>query len=317
MEIWRIANPGWDRLTDFVADFGFNNRFVSPTYSTYHSYISGELINSRSHYDRSNINKSHITKPHLGCLQIFPSNPSVCEYMSVSHAHRREKSTTHGGVTKYAPMRSDSTSTVDSVNASVDDAASVFENNAMKRQLFKTKICRHHLIGRCKYSENCFFAHSVDQIARRIDFRRTKLCSKSNCRDSNCLYAHSVDEIRDPYADVCQNWINTGSCTLGNSCKFSHNLTHLEEMAIATGIKHSSRPHSASSKKDSTMSINGLQTPTACNTPTPVVPTPVASEPSAEELVQALIQMLSASPTPLPTPTTISTTHIEGSNLMF
>ena len=118
---------------------------------------------------------------------------------------RRDKS---GSSTKYAPMRSDSTSTVDSiVNASADET--VFENNAMKRQLFKTKICRHHLIGRCKYSENCFFAHSVDQIARRIDFRRTKLCSKSNCRDANCLYAHSVDEIRDPYADVCESWVRT------------------------------------------------------------------------------------------------------------
>ncbi len=239
--------------------------------------------------------------------------------MSVSHAAapRREKSITHG-VTKYAPMRSDSTSTVDSINASVDESASsVFENNAMKRQLFKTKICRHHLIGRCKYSENCFFAHSVDQIARRIDFRRTKLCSKSNCRDSNCLYAHSVDEIRDPYADVCQNWINTGSCSQGNSCKFSHNLTHLEEMAIANGIKHPSpRPTSASSKKDPIINITGLQTPTACETPSPVVPTPVAGEPSAEELVQALIQMLSASPTTIPTTSPIQD-QIEGNNLLF
>jgi len=235
--------------------------------------------------------------------------------MSVSHAPRREKSITHS-VTKYAPMRSDSTSTVDSINASVDDTAAVFENNAMKRQLFKTKICRHHLIGRCKYSENCFFAHSVDQIARRIDFRRTKLCSKSNCRDSNCLYAHSVDEIRDPYADVCQNWINTGSCSQGNACKFSHNLTHLEEVAIANGVKQTSRqPVVTTSKKDS-MHIVGLQTPTACETPSPVEPTPVACEPSAEELVQALIQMLSASPTTLPTPAT-TPTQVDGNNLLF
>lgn len=235
-----------------------------------------------------------------------------------NHAPRREKSATCG-VNKYAPMRSDSTSTVDSVNASVDDT--VFENNAMKRQLFKTKICRHHLIGRCKYSENCFFAHSVDQIARRIDFRRTKLCSKSNCRDSNCLYAHSVDEIRDPYADVCQNWINTGSCSLGNSCKFSHNLTHLEEMAIATGIKEPTRQSSNSSiaKKDSVIlprSEGGLQTPTACETPSPVLQNSLSSEPTAEELVQALIQMLSGSTTSLPAPANVPPSVDDG-NLLF
>ena len=238
--------------------------------------------------------------------------------MSVSHAPpRREKSITHG-VNKYAPMRSDSTSTVDSINASVDaadSAVTVFENNAMKRQLFKTKICRHHLIGRCKYSENCFFAHSVDQITRRIDFRRTKLCSKSNCRDSNCLYAHSVDEIRDPYADVCQNWINSGSCPHGNACKFSHNLTHLEETAIANGIKDPSHRQPSSSNRES-LGIGGLQTPTACETPSPVEPTPGACEPSAEELVQALIQMLSTSPTTLPSPATIPT-QVDGANLLF
>lgn len=235
----------------------------------------------------------------------------------INQAPRREKSATTG-VNKYAPTRSDSTSTVDSVNASVDDT--VFENNAMKRQLFKTKICRHHLIGRCKYSENCFFAHSVDQIARRIDFRRTKLCSKSNCRDSNCLYAHSVDEIRDPYADVCQTWINTGSCNLGNSCKFSHNLTHLEEMAIATGTKEPIRQSSSTniSKKDS-IDIprldGGLQTPTACETPSPVVQNSLSSDPTAEELVQALIQMLSRSTTNMPTPANVTPTIDDGALL--
>ena len=237
---------------------------------------------------------------------------------------RRDKS---GSSTKYAPMRSDSTSTVDSiVNASADET--VFENNAMKRQLFKTKICRHHLIGRCKYSENCFFAHSVDQIARRIDFRRTKLCSKSNCRDANCLYAHSVDEIRDPYADVCESWVRTGSCSLGNSCKFSHNLTHLEEMAIATGIKEPTRQSSSStttagnsSKKESCSNSRTdggcLQTPTARETPSPeVLLSGTTNEPSAEELVQALLQMLSGSPNTLSTPSSIPTS-LDGGNLLF
>jgi hypothetical protein len=225
---------------------------------------------------------------------------------------------------KVAPMRSDSTSTVDSLNG--DGSASgtcSFENNAMKRQLYKTKICRHNLIGRCKYNDNCYFAHSVDQIARRIDFRRTKLCSKSNCKDPNCLYAHSVDEIRDPYADICPNWIN-GSCVAGNACKLSHNLTHLEEMAVASGIKNSSSGGAVNtSRRKSSASISpmklnsgtsavgvanssastganrpgnsnvvpqsGILTPTtACDTPSP------NGEPTAEELVQALIRMLSS-----------------------
>lgn len=218
------------------------------------------------------------------------------------------------------PLRSDSTSTTDSdllndhrgINSSPMSKSSAassiaFENNAMKRQLFKTKICRHNLIGRCKYNENCFFAHAAEQIVPRIDFRKTKLCSKTNCHDPNCLYAHNADEIRDPYAPLCPDWATKGACGNGTACKFSHNLTHLEELALTSST---TRKHNKSPSDDNNASNrDGLLTPpgsdehlesyssgmsTTGGGSTPQLDTESSEELSAEELVKALVQMLSA-----------------------
>lgn len=214
-----------------------------------------------------------------------------------------------------APSRSDSTSTVDSFGFDMrgssplsEDAASntPFENNAMKRQLYKTKICRHNLVGRCKYNENCFFAHAADQIVPRIDFRKTKLCSKANCNDSDCLYAHSVVEIRDPYAPLCPEWSSSGKCKNGSACKLSHNLTHVEELALTARGKISkhqtpklyqpSRETTPATNCGESLSSSGLLTPPSLASPPP---TPMLFETtgtpdlSTEDLVRALMEMLS------------------------
>lgn len=209
------------------------------------------------------------------------------------------------------PLRSDSTSTVDSTTDNVLHSPALsksssstvsFENNAMKRQLYKTKICRHNLIGRCKYNDNCFFAHSAQQIVPRIDFRKTKLCSKANCHDFHCLYAHNVEEIRDPYAPLCPDWVGKGVCSNGTGCKYSHNLTHLEELALtSTTNPPSSRKASTASSSPVEMPTNGLlSTPddhlsesySSTGGSTPELED-TAEDMSAEDLVMALVQMLS------------------------
>lgn len=171
------------------------------------------------------------------------------------------------GSGKKAPMRSDSTSTVDSESSP--------EFNAMKRQLFKTKMCRHFLSGKCKYNTNCTFSHDRTELVVRKDMAKTKLCKKTHCVDSNCTYAHSVDEIRYATDELCPNLARRGACPGALSCAYSHNMTYLEELAVANKLKspetHVSSPGSSS----------GISTPT------------VATEATANELVQALIDMLS------------------------
>lgn len=109
----------------------------------------------------------------------------------------------------------------------------------MKAQLFKTKVCRHFLSGRCKYGTGCTFAHSAVELQTRPDFRRTKLCSKLNCGDGSCGYAHSMEEIRDAYDVICPAWL-AASCTNGQACPLSHNATHIEELAVAYRLAEAS-----------------------------------------------------------------------------
>ena len=173
---------------------------------------------------------------------------------------------------KMAPMRSDSTSTVDSDTAPF---------NAMKQQLFKTKMCRHFLNGRCKYSVKCTFSHDQRELTIRNDFAKTKLCKKLNCSDLSCGYAHSVSELRVPTAALCPSVASNQPCQ-DRSCKYSHNTTYFEELQIANrALQVGSEPTPSTPTLDSTESYSGLSTPSAI------------SEPLAADLVQALIHMLS------------------------
>ena len=171
-------------------------------------------------------------------------------------------------------MRSDSTSTVDSETG-------VVEFNAMKRQLFKTKMCRHFLNGKCKYNADCTFSHDRSELLVRKDMAKTKLCKKPNCSDSACTYAHSLDEIRYATDDMCANLIRRGECSDAAACPYSHNMTYLEELAVASRGKTATARRTPSTQAVSPASSSGISTPT------------VTTEASANELVHALIQMLS------------------------
>jgi hypothetical protein len=167
---------------------------------------------------------------------------------------------------KAPPARSDSTSTFDSDS---------FSFNAMKQQLFKTKMCRHFINGRCKYSEKCTFSHDQSELTVRTDFAKTKLCKKVSCVDPNCGYAHSVEELRVPTASLCPQTIQKGKCS-DPACMFSHNTTYFDELAVAR-----------KASKDSTKIESPAFSSHDVSTPT------MAAEPLAADLVNTLIRMLS------------------------
>jgi Zinc finger C-x8-C-x5-C-x3-H type (and similar) len=67
-------------------------------------------------------------------------------------------------------------------------------------QLSKTRRCSFFLEGRCKYTEGCTYAHSLDEIRKAPEeLRKTKMCDlflQGLCRDDKCNFAHDYQEIR-------------------------------------------------------------------------------------------------------------------------
>jgi hypothetical protein len=182
--------------------------------------------------------------------------------MIAPSASSMEQFSRRGAVSTKAPVvRSDSTSTVDSES---------FSFNAMKQQLFKTKMCRHFINGRCKYADKCTFSHDQSELTVRTDFAKTKLCKKNACTDPACGYAHSIDELRVPTSSLCSSLVRKGKCD-DASCKLSHNTTYFSELQVA---KHAGN-----------VSIASPVSTTADDVTTPTVDT--------ADLVNTLIRMLS------------------------
>ena len=67
-------------------------------------------------------------------------------------------------------------------------------------QLSKTRRCSFFLEGRCKYTEGCTYAHSLDELRKAPEeLRKTKMCDlflQGLCRDDKCNFAHDYQEIR-------------------------------------------------------------------------------------------------------------------------
>eukprot|EP00928_Gymnodinium_smaydae_P083146 TRINITY_DN66400_c0_g1_i1.p1 TRINITY_DN66400_c0_g1~~TRINITY_DN66400_c0_g1_i1.p1 ORF type:complete len:193 (+),score=18.04 TRINITY_DN66400_c0_g1_i1:73-651(+) len=64
----------------------------------------------------------------------------------------------------------------------------------------KTKMCRFFNIGVCKNGSSCYFAHSKEELRRRVDLTCTKLCPivvrNGMCCDVACKYAHAREQLR-------------------------------------------------------------------------------------------------------------------------
>ncbi|EEQ99474.1 conserved hypothetical protein [Perkinsus marinus ATCC 50983] len=107
--------------------------------------------------------------------------------------------------------------------------------SGIRQQLYKTKFCRHFIRGSCKYGEDCTYAHSIEELAARPNFYKTKICTRPNCNDPDCQYAHSIYELQDFYAKeadrICPSFL-AGQCN-DSSCPMSHNRTQASEMMLA------------------------------------------------------------------------------------
>lgn len=91
-------------------------------------------------------------------------------------------------------------------------------------QLSKTRRCSFFLEGRCKFTEGCTYAHSVDELRKAPEeLRKTKMCDlfvNGMCQDSKCNFAHDYAEIRNrrdsrrmskPSCDIGRQNMNNGA----------------------------------------------------------------------------------------------------------
>uniref|UniRef100_A0A0G4HBJ6 C3H1-type domain-containing protein n=1 Tax=Chromera velia CCMP2878 TaxID=1169474 RepID=A0A0G4HBJ6_9ALVE len=68
--------------------------------------------------------------------------------------------------------------------------------------LEKTRICYHHLQGKCRLGDACGFAHDKMELRQNPDLRFTSLCFSvakgTECRrGAECTYAHSLEEVEE------------------------------------------------------------------------------------------------------------------------
>eukprot|EP00929_Paragymnodinium_shiwhaense_P053498 TRINITY_DN26779_c0_g1_i4.p1 TRINITY_DN26779_c0_g1~~TRINITY_DN26779_c0_g1_i4.p1 ORF type:complete len:258 (+),score=3.23 TRINITY_DN26779_c0_g1_i4:75-776(+) len=73
----------------------------------------------------------------------------------------------------------------------------------LQRVCFKTRLCQYYDANdasSCRVAENCFFAHSVDELCEVPDLARTRTCrqyAEGSCKDgSNCIFAHGELALR-------------------------------------------------------------------------------------------------------------------------
>ncbi|EER00613.1 hypothetical protein Pmar_PMAR021985 [Perkinsus marinus ATCC 50983] len=71
-------------------------------------------------------------------------------------------------------------------------------SRCIRQQLRNTRACKHFLNGCCYYGANCTFAHHDNELFKKPNLAKTKLCPKLFCEDAACTYAHSSEELRQP-----------------------------------------------------------------------------------------------------------------------
>eukprot|EP00435_Cladocopium_sp_Y103_P015637 s4506_g3.t2 len=113
--------------------------------------------------------------------------------------------------------------------------ADTLGRSILTAKMKKTRMCDFHKEGRCKYGEDCAFAHDEKELQSAPDLRKTRLCKSflaGKCDDRDCKFAHGEEELRA--SDICFKtalctWFEKGTCQSGSQCRFAHGEDELRD----------------------------------------------------------------------------------------
>ncbi|CRG99637.1 zinc finger C-x8-C-x5-C-x3-H type, putative [Plasmodium relictum] len=129
-------------------------------------------------------------------------------------------------------------------------------SSEIKCQFAKTKICKHFLEDKCLNTDNCNYAHVLEELRPLPNLVNTKLCKslKRNeiCNTPNCKYAHKIEQLQ-PSTDLatykttmCYFW-KKKKCMNQSKCRFAHGLKEIRPLKIKETDK---RKHLSDSKEN-------------------------------------------------------------------
>ena len=97
-------------------------------------------------------------------------------------------------------------------NISMDGTDIETENEVKNTNEPKTKYCKHHAYGRCKYRNTCWKIHDAREYKRTI---RCKFFEEGRCQNGyRCEYKHLMSE-------TCR-YYEKGNCYRGDACTYRH-----------------------------------------------------------------------------------------------
>jgi len=150
-------------------------------------------------------------------------------------------------------------------------APSGFQPKEGLHPLYKTRLCRHYKVGKCKAGESCSFAHNADDKRGSPDFQNTSLCATllrdGICERAGCRYAHSQEQLRaSPVmlkTKLCTFFFE-GECVVAGACRFAHSMEELQEAAQVQSVRQvalQEAPQLRSSTYDDTRHLLSTSTP--------------------------------------------------------
>ncbi|KAF4731300.1 hypothetical protein FOZ63_013199 [Perkinsus olseni] len=80
----------------------------------------------------------------------------------------------------------------------------------IKKRMYKTQVCKYYIRGKCLHGSLCAFAHSIDELNRKPNLSKTRLCVKPGCNNPNCSFAHTLEELRLESCITNNSAINIG-----------------------------------------------------------------------------------------------------------
>ena len=131
---------------------------------------------------------------------------------NVNQRENEEENETEQNVTKTDTQEDKKDETGGLHDISMDGTDLETENELKNTNEPKSKYCKHHAYGRCKYRNTCWKIHDAREYKRTI---RCKFFEEGRCQNGyRCEYKHLMSE-------TCR-YYEKGNCYRGDACTYRH-----------------------------------------------------------------------------------------------